>query len=98
MRIEIQFDPMTNMNLVYAFSEVSDRARVYFTIESGMLLAHRVNHGQPIEPMLRLDGNETLLRDIADKIGPRETPADKRHLDDAIAVRNRLLAIVERYP
>lgn len=96
MEVYIHRDPRYDDVEVYLF-ERTPGGTVHYVIDQGRLIGHGVERGEPMsEPTLRLPNGfvEILARALAGEV--RVGGATEHHLKDAIAVRDRLLALIER--
>ena len=96
MKFHIQYDVHSNATKVFAVSEWPN-GKCYYTIgDGGIILAHRTEEGQKIEPMLEVHENGFLqgLASAIQGVMP-VSDATTAHLRDAVSVRDRLLSIIE---
>lgn len=107
MGIEARFFYEADMDVwaLYLIDADGRERRILESDGKGGLVSRVMNHEQPNLPLLRLPrgpiwhaiGKELTEHGFTPKpSADTETPAVKAHLSDAVAVRDRLLAIVER--
>lgn len=100
MRFHIQYDVRTASTKVFAVDDwpgVPHRKSYYTIGEGGVIIGHEREDGQEIEPMLEIYENGFLqgLASAIQGIMP-VSDATTAHLRDTIAVRDRLLSIIEK--
>jgi hypothetical protein len=94
MRFHVHSDPIRQRVLVYCEVGEQDGRRIFQTREPQNVVV-ALGEEPPLWDWFPLE----VVTELAEALSPRPA-ASERHLDDAIAVRDRLLAMVERaaYP
>lgn len=96
MRCRIEREPLTNFVNVWLYTEGETGAYVWRP-SAGPLALEKVEPGvATVEPSLRLSDEvlEALVREAQGFVSASD--ATTRHLDDAVAVRDRLMVLIER--
>lgn len=97
MEVRLYHDPMTAQGLLFVWERTSGRETAYRTAQGVTV----VPEGSPMEPIMRLPWREWSAvcgELIAHGLAPVDpgNDATKKHLSDAIAIRDRLLTMVEK--
>lgn len=103
MVVGIQWNPATDNYALYFVESVDGQRVIYRAGSDGRLISEPVEHGASVAaPTIVLP--PFVMRALGEALSDRgfmpkkidETPAIQAHLADAVIVRDRLLAIVER--